>query len=148
MTRIGLEVGYHWHDVDVIQLSISASNGSFCGSARPYLSIGNLAELAATLDGFPKNSSDVREIDFGTEGEEYAGGYVHLRFSCRDLAAHAIVEVQTKSKNEYRQETAWNEAPQSVHFFASVEPGAVDDFVRGLRLLNEDNNGKAFLRFV
>lgn len=146
--RVGLEVRYRWHDADVIELSISASNGSFCGSAFPYLGVGDLAELAASLDGFPKSSSDVRELDFGADGERYAGGYVRLQFSCRDLAAHAIVEIQIKSKNEPRPEIAWNKAPQSVHFFASIEPSAVDEFVKELRHLNEDNSGRACLRFV
>jgi hypothetical protein len=78
----------------VLQLSISAANPTLAGGAFPYLSIGELEELAATLDGFPATSSDVRELEFGASGEGYAGGYVRLRFSCRDLAAHAIVQLQ------------------------------------------------------
>ena len=142
--RAGLEVRYRWHDADVMELSISASNGSFCGSAFPYLGIGHLGELAASLDGFPKDFSDVRELEFGANGDTFAGGYVRLRFSCRDLAAHAIAEVQIESKNE----EAWNRSRQSVLFFASIEPSAVDDFVKELRHLNEDYSGRACLRFL
>jgi hypothetical protein len=132
----------------VLELSISASNNTFTGGAFPYLAIGQLAELAATLDGFPTNSSDIRELEFGANGEGSAGGYVHLRFSCRDHAAHAIIETQIESKNEHRPETPWSRASQSAHFFAAIEPSAVDGFVKELRQLNEQKTGTAWLPFV
>ena len=143
----GLEIVYEWHDQDVMKISIGASSGAFAGSALPYLPTSGLAEFATNLNGFPANSSDVREMEFGGIGKESAGGYVRLRFSCRDRAAHSIVEIQVDSKNEFRPESPWNRSSQTAHFFAAIEPSAVDDFVKELRRLNEEKTGKAWLRF-
>ena len=145
--RAGLEVTFRWGDADVLELFISASNKTFSGGASPYVDHGKPANVAAILQGFPKSASDVRELEFGTSGDGFAGGYVHLRFSCRDHAAHAIVEIQMESKNETRTDAQWNNACETVHFFASIEPGAVDDFVRELRKFDKDGRGSAWLRF-
>ncbi|MGA2653191.1 MAG: hypothetical protein ABSF28_21925 [Terracidiphilus sp.] len=134
-------------DADVLELFISASNKTFAGGASPYVDHGKPANLAAILQGFPKSASDVRELEFGTSGDGFAGGYVHLRFSCRDKAAHAIVEIQMESKNETRPDAQWNYARETAHFFAAIEPSAVDDFVSELRQFDKDNRRSAWLRF-
>jgi hypothetical protein len=145
--RTGLEIKCRWRDSDVIQLFVSASNRTFTGGASPYVGIGDIAGRATILNGFPKNSTDVRELEFGASGAEFAGGYVRLRFSCRDKAAHAIVEIQIESKNEARPDAQWNDACQTATFFAAIEPSAIDDFVKELRQLEEEDNGSAWLRF-
>jgi hypothetical protein len=126
---------------------VSASNRTFTGGASPYVGIGDFAELTTILNGFPKDSTDVRELEFGASGAEFAGGYVRLRFLCRDMAAHAIIEIQMESKNEAKPGAPWNDACETASFFAAVEPSATDDFVKELRQLNEEDKGSAWLRF-
>src|ERR1035441_7228277 len=80
---IGLQLNYLWHDEDVSEIAVVASNGQFSGAAKTYLSIGGLAEAAEALRGFPRDLSDIRELKFGAFGRESAGGGAHLRFFCR-----------------------------------------------------------------
>jgi hypothetical protein len=147
MGNAGLELKCRWYDVDVLEISVSASNTAFSGSAFPYVSLDHLAEAAVILDGFPRDTSDTRELRFGTPGEGFAGGFVRLIFSCRDLSGHGVVEVEIESKNESQPENSWIQASQTSHFFAGVEANAVDDFVKELRLLSETKNGAAWLTF-
>jgi hypothetical protein len=135
----GIRVSCYWHDSDVLQLFVRGSNGSFSGSALPYVGIDALADAAASLAGFPNAPSDTREICFG--GED-----VVLRFSCRDKAAHAVVVVQIDSKNEPILSAPWTQAQQSVRFFAAVEASAVDRFVEQLRHLHATRSGSALLQ--
>jgi hypothetical protein len=145
--RAGLEIKRRWHDSDAIQLFVSTSNKTFTGGASPYVGIGDLADRATILEGFPKNSADVRELEFGASGAGFAGGYVRLRFSCRDIAAHAIIEIHVESKNEAKPDAPWNDGCETANFFAAVDPSAIDDFVKELRQINDDENGSAWLSF-
>jgi hypothetical protein len=144
----GLEVRFHWQDYDVLQIEVSASNELFCGSALPYVSRGVLNDAASALDGFPTGPSDARELELGGKGMGFAGGFVHLRFSCRDLAAHSIVEIVIESKNEGRLGSSQAGEPETVRFFANVEANAIDDFVRDLRRLHDAESGSAWLSFL
>jgi hypothetical protein len=143
----GLEVKCRWYDQDVLEISLSASNTAFSGIAFPYVSLDHLVESALNLDGFPKNTTDARELRFGTPGEDFAGGFVRLKFSCRDLSGHGVVEVEIESKNESQPGSSWTQASQTVHFFAAVESNAIDDFVKELRRLGENRSGAAWLAF-
>src|SRR6266404_6342584 len=86
-----------WFDNDVIQLCVSAWNGTFGGVADIYEALGDLEEAAAQLRGFPRNPSDSREIIFGNFDRKFAGGGVSMRFHCVDGAGHAYVEATIDS---------------------------------------------------
>jgi len=144
---IGLQLKYLWHDVDVFEVKVMASNGEFSGAAKTYVSIGAFAEAAEVLKGFPRDLSDVRELKFGEFGRESAGGCAHLRFFCKDSAGHAVVEFRIESEDESNTGSQWNLPEQSVHFFAEIEASAVDDFVADFRQLEENKRGSASLRF-
>jgi hypothetical protein len=143
----GLNIEPLWSDVDVIKASISAFNGEFGGVAEVYIGIGGLAEAASLLEGFPRASSDVRELEFGTFSSGFAGGGVYLHFSCADGAGHAIVEVRIASESTREMGGRLNRPAQSAHFLALLEANAVDEFVADLRRSETTLTGAAFLRF-
>jgi len=145
---IGLKMCYLWHDIDVYKVRISGSNGVFSGGTDVYRGIGGIAEAASTLDGFPVNTSDHRELQFGAFGRDFAGGGVNLRFFCKDGAGHAVLEFRIESEDGCYTNSRWNQPEQSARFFAEVEPSAIDDFVAELRKLEEEKSGIASLRFA
>jgi hypothetical protein len=65
-----METGFQftaiWSDPDVILTRVSAWNGLFGGTADIYVGIGQLGEVAAKLEGFPKDPSDVRAVLLGS----------------------------------------------------------------------------------
>jgi hypothetical protein len=144
----GLELIYLWHDSDVLELAVRASNGAYSGHTKPYLDLHGLAELAATLNGFPKDASDVREFSIGAKGSEFAGGFLGVKLFCRDLAGHGVLEIEIVSKNEPDTDTPWDRTPDSVHFYAQIEASAVDEFIEQLQKLDRDLSGTAVLRFI
>jgi hypothetical protein len=145
---IGLQLKYLWHDVDVFELEVAASNGEFSGAAKTYISIGGLDEAAEDLKGFPRDLSDIRELKFGEFGRKSAGGGAHVRFFCKDSAGHAVAEIRIESEDESNTGSRWNLPEQTAHFFGEIEASAVDDFVAELRLLEETKSGAASLRFA
>jgi hypothetical protein len=145
---VGLQLKYLWSDVDVIELRVIASNGIFSGGADLYAPTGGLAEAASTLQGFPANTSDVRELQFGAFGSDSAGGGANLRFSCKGGAGHAVLEFRVESEDGNDTHLTWNRPEQSAHFFAEIEACAIDDFVAELRKLEDAKSGIATLRFA
>ncbi|MGA2166859.1 MAG: hypothetical protein ABSG62_01520 [Terracidiphilus sp.] len=144
----GLEIRYLWHDIDVYKLCVSASSGAFSGGTELYTSLGALAEAASTLQGFPVDTSDIRKLQFGAFEREFAGFGVNLHFFCKDGAGHAVLEIRVESEDGCETNSKWNRPEQSAHFFAGVEPSAIDDFVAELRRLEAEKCGVASLRFV
>jgi hypothetical protein len=128
----GLRIQFVWHDTDVLEVAISASNGRFSGTARAYINHDDPSNAATLLEKFPTTPSDTREVGFGTMDRQYAAGGVALRFFCADSAGHAVVEIRLNDEAEPRT-NLWHRPAQSAHFFADVEASAIDDFVRELR---------------
>jgi hypothetical protein len=149
MQAPGLELTCLWYDTDILELRVCASNGAYSGCAKPYLDLHGLAELAARLEGFPRDASDVREVSLGAKGSEFAGGFISIMLFCRDSAGHAVLEFKAVSKNEPgTPDVPWNRTPESVHFYAQIEASAVDAFVEDLRKLDGTLNGTIVFPFA
>ncbi|WP_353070279.1 hypothetical protein RBB75_09375 [Tunturibacter empetritectus] len=138
--RTGIKCTYLYHDNDVIELHITAGNKKFSGSADVYVGRGQLLEAAATLQGFPNNSKDAREVVFGAFGSKYAGGAVQLQFYCKDLAGHSVFRATIEG--DYRDQ----EGTQSATAIVDFEPASLDSFLAELRLIDEKLSGSAELK--
>ena len=134
----GFQFEFLWADQDVLKLRIHASNGRFSATSDLYVGIGGLAKAASKLMGFPGNLSDQRELKLGEFGPKTAGGAVNMRFYCEGRAGRAFVE--TTMESDYDGARAEN-----AHFFAGVEPSAVDVFVSELQRVESQKCGAARL---
>lgn len=142
----GVQIKFLWHDTDVIEVSITASNGEFGGAARAYLNHDDLKNAAAILAGFPNASIDSRELNLGNMEPQFAGGGGSFRFFCTGNSGHGVVEIRIV--DEPQPETnLWTRPAQSVHFFADLEAAAIDDFVRELLAFDPYESPTTFLRF-
>jgi hypothetical protein len=142
----GLTIKFLWHDTDVVEVSIAASNGEFSGVSRAYIDRDDPRIAASTLEGFPKRPDDIREVSFGTLDPQFAGGGAQLRFLCKDSSGHAVVEIRIACEAE-PESNRLSRPTQSAHFYADVEAAAIDDFVRELKAFDPDESGSAYLRF-
>jgi hypothetical protein len=141
----GLQVKYLWHDIDVVEVSIFASNGKFSGAAQGYIDHDALRNAASILEGFPASSTDTRELRLGNMDPQFAGGGASLRLFCSGRSGHSVIEVRVVDA-EQTVTNLWTRPAQSAHFFADVEAAAIDDFVAGLRAFDVDKSLSAFLR--
>ena len=87
----GLKVSYLWHNVDVIEVRVTAENAEFRGAADVYVGIDGLLEATTLLAGFPTDSLDERTLVLGAWGKGFAGGFVRVEFHCMDGAGHAAL---------------------------------------------------------
>jgi hypothetical protein len=143
----GLRISYLWHDIDVVEVSITVSNSRFGGLAQAYIDHDGLRNAASTLEGFRTTPSDARELSLGNMDPQFAGGGALLRFFCTNNACHAAVEIRIV--NAAQSETnLWTRPPESAHFFAKVEAAAIDNFVRELRAFDPNESRCAFLAII
>jgi hypothetical protein len=136
----GLRFEVRWSDQDVLEVRVTAWNGAFGGSADVYVGIGDLAEAAAKLEGFPRQHSDSRDLELGAFGPKFAGGAVRICFSCKGAVGHSFIEAKIEA--DYLNA----EKAQSVFLFGPVEAAAVDTFVSELQRLEVEQDRVAFLR--
>jgi hypothetical protein len=130
---------YLYHDSDMIELQFAAFNGRFGGTANVYMEHTRLSEAAKNLEGFPLNASDRKEISFGAFGPRFAGGGVRLRFYCKDLAGHVVVEATIE--DDYGN----LETTESATVVLNIEPAGIDEFILGMRRLESELSGSATL---
>jgi hypothetical protein len=130
----GLQLDVLYQDSDLAKIRVSASNDVFGGTADVYLGLGQLAEVAAQLEGFPTGFEDSREITLGSFEPQSAGGGVSMRFYCVDRSGHAYVETKIESDQDSAGKV------QSAILLVPIEASAVDLFVDELRRVN---SGKA-----
>jgi hypothetical protein len=140
--QVGFQFQANWFDSDLIQLRISAWNGTFGGTADIYEAIGDLEEAAAQLRGFPRDPSDRRELIFGNFDRKCAGGGVRMRFHCIGGAGHSYVEATIDSNSESAGTI------QTAVLSISVEAAAIDVFVRELEAVGANRAGTAFLKVM
>jgi hypothetical protein len=137
--EVGFQLERIYRDSDVVEIRVSAWNGTFGGVSDVYVGVGRLGEVAAGLHGFPSTVTDNREFTLGAFGSEFAGGGVSMRFYCRDASAHVMVES--------RIESSWAAGlPQSVVLLLPTEPAAIDLFVEELRAVESNQIAVARLR--
>ncbi|RZU40800.1 hypothetical protein [Edaphobacter modestus] len=132
-----LKVTYLYHDADVIEVRVAAENAEFRGTADVYVGTDGLLEAAAALEGFPKNGRDRREVTFGAAGKQFAGGSVHLKFYCKDMAGHATFRATIEG--DYGDMDVAESAIVHVDF----DPASLDQFLVELRQVEIDHRGSA-----
>ncbi|MFZ0639190.1 MAG: hypothetical protein WAN33_07650 [Candidatus Acidiferrales bacterium] len=138
---IGLQFDVIYKAEDLIQVRVSAWNGSFGGTVDIYAGFDCLEEIAAELQGFPASVSDSREIKLGALGPKSAGG-VEMRFYCTDASGHAYVGCKMDSG------ILSGKSAQSVNLSLPIEAAAVDSFVGELRTVGVRRMGIARLEGV
>ena len=131
-----------WEDTDLEELSISATNGRFAGTAKVYFAHGDIQLLANSIRGFPKTT---------LQHETFAGGnetdypFAKLVFRCADGAGHPFVHVAL-AETVYHQGRRL--ADNRVELELSFEPNALDQFCGELDLVAQRKTKRAVLRGV
>jgi hypothetical protein len=135
----GITMAIVWHDNDLLEVEVIATNGRFAGGVRCYASLEIGADFADALRGFPASSVDRRFFEIGTFDDGFAGGGARFDFRCADAAGHAIVVIRLRAAPE--RGTGAN-----AEFSLPLEAAAVDAFVGELGRLGPSDSKVAKLR--
>ncbi|WP_276680823.1 hypothetical protein [Thalassolituus oleivorans] len=120
-----------WEDESVFEVKFQASSGGFAGIANCYTNRESIAELASSIEGFPKSID--QEVNFSS-GESDNLSYFSLRFRCIDRSGHVSVRVKVAHIVTYtNKQKEFNVS----EFDLAVEPAAVDLFSRSLETLSK-----------
>ena len=136
-----LIISYAYHDVDILELQVSAWNGLFGGTTKLYIGRDELEKIVEAMKGFPLDPWDEREVILGAFGAKFAGGAARLRFYCKDGAGHGMVEIQIERDHSGRT------VSESVTMIAPIEAASIDLFLPELDLIGRQLSGSAALRF-
>lgn len=134
----GLRISVVDPDPDYLGIEVLAASERFAGMTQIYAGIGELLGLAEKLKGFPARSEDLRVHELGSREGRGAGGFCGLTFRCRDRAGHVVVDVLMR-------DDAGRYPAGEAEFRFGAEAAAVDEFVEGLRRLERDAAGRAWL---
>jgi hypothetical protein len=127
----GLMIDYVWSDEDVVEIELSGSNGAFAGQMQAYVAPGELAKIAESLSGFPRDHTDTREVSFGSTAMTAAGGAASLHFYCTDRTGTAFIDLSIAA------DPVSFDGGQHVRIALPIESQAVDLFVTQLRSLEK-----------
>jgi len=131
-----------WEDTDLEELSISADNGRYSGTAKVYFAQGDVQLLANSIRGFPKTNSH-REVFSGGREDDDDLSFAKLVFHCVDGAGHAVVDVTlAESLVHHARPSTRNRAELELRF----EPLALDEFCRELYAIARRTTNQAVLR--
>ena len=117
-------------------MEIYASSGRFAGISRCYTTREQIAELARTVDRFPKSTSDVSR--FSTEaGDKFS--YFALHFQCINGRGGVIVRVKVAERVHFSNAPGIDNV---VEFDLDVEPASIDNFSSQLAVLAQAGIGE------
>ena len=139
----GIEFEVVWLDHDVIQCQVTCSNGPFRGTTKIYLTHDDLSNTAETLNSFPSNINDSRDVQLGVFEPKMAGGGISMSFRCVDSVGHAVLLVRLRADG-----CKGPNDPESVCLYIPVEAGSIDSFVTQARSINETKGAKACLHMA
>jgi hypothetical protein len=125
-----------WHDQDLIEVRVVASNGTFAGTACVYIDMEALHAAARLLAGFPSGRADRRRIQWGGPGL----GTATLDFVVIDGVGHCQVIAELHTGDQCADVPG-----QAATVLLSVEVAAVDRFVADLRRASERRQGTTVL---
>jgi hypothetical protein len=132
---VGLKVTYLYHDVDIIEVRVTAENGRFRGSTDVYVVTDGLLEGAAALQGFPKDRRDKPDRPVRSLLEVQ----IASSFIAKDLSGHTAFRAVIE--DDYKQQ----ELTQSAMVFIDFEPAAQDQFLVELQQVEREHRGSAAL---
>jgi hypothetical protein len=135
-----LEVQAVWDDPDMVEVCVTVANGGFSGRTHVYIGLSELGELAAQLDGYPREWSERVTVLWGSSEDAAHQGLVRLEFRCRDRVGHPYVTADLVSSDMGR-----DAAGQAVKVLVPFEASALDRFVAQLRVVGQQRRGRARL---
>ena len=128
-----------WKDSDMIELHISANNGSFSGKTEVYDTKESLLPFSDTLIGFPKLDKTL----LYTSGQK--GGYSFFQMKFYPIGLSGIVGVYIVIEENLYSNSNRVEEKASVSMELIVEPNAIDKFQKELATLARTEKGSAEL---
>jgi hypothetical protein len=156
MSQLSIEVIYY--DDDLIELEARATNNRYAGVTRIYLGANweDFIDLGNRLKGFPKNTEQIEEIEFGftkRSQEEFQKikanspmmkpftAYLGLKFYCTDGAGHPAVLVALQEDNIAERSERNGNACFEIRF----EPAQIDKFSEEIIEIRRNKKGTATL---
>jgi hypothetical protein len=122
--RLALEVT--WFDDDMLELTLLARSATFSGQANFYAALDEPSKFADFIEGFPRDTDDRREYEFGSTMPGHGGARVWL--FCRDRTGHLSIRVSV-----YMNPAEVGCAAESATVQLGTVPAAIDTFVEELR---------------
>jgi hypothetical protein len=137
MSAVLLDFEVVWHDRDMVEVRVEASNGDFAGTTLAYTSRKDLLRLADSVALFPRRADD--GFKFSSSGQHPR---VALAFYCIDGAGHGAVRADLR-----RNLASNSRAEEEDRVLLEIPLGgaSVAQFAGDLRRIVRDQGGTASL---
>ncbi len=117
-----------WQDNDMVELTISISDGISLFSCDVYVGHQNLKDIIEELQEFKDHIyGGLHDICFGKFGPEYASGAFHARFEFH-RSGNGKLSITTKAESEWNEFTHTKVASKAT-LYLRTEPVLFDNWL-------------------
>lgn len=136
-----------WEDDDMVELTISISDGKSVFQCDVYVGHQTMAETLNDLDVFKDQVyGGLYDLRFGEFGPEYASGAFHARFEFH-RSGNGKLSITAKAESEWNDFTHTKVASNAT-LYLRTEPSLFDNWLNELKVLKNGSSNEAVLECV
>ena len=136
-----------WKDEDMVELTISISDGTSLFQCNVYVGNQTLAETVNDLDVFKDQMyGGLYDLRFGEFGPEYANGAFHARFEFHH-SGHGKLSITAKAESDWDDFTHTKVASNAT-LYLMTEPVLFDNWLNELNDLKNGSSIEAVLECI
>jgi len=136
-----------WQDEDMVELTISVTDGTSLFQCNTYVGHQTLAETVKNLHIFKDHVyGGLYDLRFGEFGPEYANGAFHARFEFH-RSGNGKLSITVKSESDWEEFTHTKVASNAT-LYLKTEPALFDTWISALKGLSQGNRNEAVLECI
>ena len=141
----GIHFSKIWFDDDLVELRITACDGTSLFSNTVYAGYASLAEIASNLDVFKDQThGGLLDVALGAFGPEYANGAFHARLQFPRPGRLHITCRQESDFEDFAKKTVASHAT----LYLQSEPALLDQFLSQFHALATSTSDEAYLEGI
>ena len=143
--KFGIKIKKIWHDNEMYQFRISASDGISLFVNQVYVGYETYDELISDLDRFKsKVNGGIYDLNFGCFGSEYASGAFLARLHFQNSGK---INVSLNAQSEFR-DFGVKQVASEIKLYFVTEPALLDSFIQELKNLQANKCDEATLEII
>lgn len=136
-----------WEDEDMVELTISISDGKSLFQCNAYVAHQTMAESVKELGVFKNHVyGGLYDLRFGEFGPEYANGAFHARFEFH-RSGNGKLSITAKAESEWDDFTHTKVASNAT-LYLRTEPALYDNWLNALASLINGSSAEAMLECI
>ncbi|GBC61798.1 hypothetical protein DENIS_2760 [Desulfonema ishimotonii] len=136
-----------WEDEDMVELTISVSDGTSCFSCNVYVGHITMSDTAKNIETFKSHIyGGLYDLRFGEFGPEYANGAFHARLEFHK-SGNGKLAITAKLESEWSEFTHTKVASNAT-LYLRTEPCLLDKWIESFVSLSKRSRNDSVLECI